>query len=289
MSTEPATLQLALPKGRMQQGVFQLLADAGLPVRLAERGYRPIVPLAGVESKLLKPQDVVQMLARGSRDLGFAGHDWVIELGADLVEVLDTGLDPVRIVAAAPTGLVVDGRITRSPFVVASEYERLTLRWLEQSGYDAAFVRSSGATEVYPPEDADCIVDNTATGSTLRANGLTLIDTLLTSSTRLFASRAAWNDPARRARIDVIAMLIRSVVDARRRVMVEVNCGPADLDRVIAVMPCMREPTVARLHHDAGYAIKAAVPREQLPELIPLLKQCGASDVVVSALAQIVP
>lgn len=289
MTTEPATLQLALPKGRMQQGVFQLLADAGLPIRVSERGYRPVVPLAGVEAKLLKPQDIVQMLDRGSRDLGFAGHDWVAELGADLVEVLDTGLDPVRIVAAAPTGLVAGDRITRSPFVVASEYERLTRRWLAESGYEATFVRSTGATEVYPPEDADCIVDNTATGSTLRANGLTLVDTLLTSSTRLFASRAAWAHPARRARIEVLAMLIRSVLDARRRVMVEVNCGPADLERVIAVMPCMREPTVARLHHDAGYAIKAAVPRDQLPELIPLLKQCGASDVVVSALAQIVP
>ena len=287
--TDRALVQLALPKGRMQTGVFQLLADAGLPVRVSERGYRPAFPLAGVETKILKPQDIVGMLHRGSRDVGFAGHDWVVEKEAELVEVLDTGLDPVRIVAAAPREGVRDGRVTKSPFVVASEYERMTRAWLAREGYDATFVRCYGATEVFPPEDADCIVDNTATGSTLRANGLEIVGTLLTSSTRLFASQAAWADPARRERIEVLAMLVRSVLEARQRVMVEVNCGPTDLEAVIGVLPCMREPTVARLHHDAGYAIKAAVPRGQLPELIPVLKARGATDIVVSALAQIVP
>ncbi|MCB9664813.1 MAG: ATP phosphoribosyltransferase [Alphaproteobacteria bacterium] len=285
----PDPVQLALPKGRMQDQLFGLLADAGVEVRVSSRGYRPEVALPGFETKILKPQDIVEMLHRGSRDVGFAGHDWVVEKGAELVEVLDTGLNPVRIVAAAPHALVHDGRLPATRFVVASEYERLTTSWLAAEGYDATFVRSYGATEVFPPEDADCIVDNTATGSTLRANGLTIVATLLTSSTRMFAHPRALDVPAKRDRIEHLALLLRSVLDARQRVMVEVNCAAADLEAIIRVLPCMREPTVSTLHAGAGHAVKAAVPRAELPSLILQLKQHGATDIVVSALAQIVP
>jgi ATP phosphoribosyltransferase len=286
-SSDP--VRLGLPKGRMHDGVVKLLADAGIGVRMSARGYRPTLTLEGFETKILKPQSIVDMLHRGSRDLGFAGADWVAEQGAELVEVLDTGLDPVRIVAAAPPELLTGDRLVGGPYVIASEYEHLTTRWFTQQGIDATFVRSYGATEVFPPEDADCIVDNTATGSTLQANGLQIFDTLMRSSTRLYAHPAALDDPFKRGRIEHVALLLRSVLEARRRVMVEVNCGPEDLDRLIAVLPCMREPTVSKLHHDAGYALKAAVPREQLPELIPLLKAAGGTDIVVTATSQIVP
>jgi len=289
-SSENDPLRLALPKGRMKDGVFTLMADAGLPVRVSSaRGYRPSVPLPDVACKILKPQDIVLMLHRGSRDLGFAGHDWVVERGAELVEVLDTRMDPVRIVAAAPTDLLIDGALPDRPLVVASEYEELTQRWIDTQGLDATFVRCHGATEVFPPEDADVIVDNTATGSTLAANGLSITDTLLTSSTRLYANPAAMDDPAKRDRIEHIALLLASVLEARRRVMVEVNCASEDLEKLIAIMPCMRQPTVNRLHGDAGYAVKAAVPREDLPLLIPRIQAAGGSDIVVTRLAQIVP
>lgn len=284
-------LRLALPKGRMKEGVFQLLADAGLPVRVAStRGYRPTLPLDGVECKILKPQDIVLMLHRGSRDLGFAGHDWVMERSADLVEVLDTGLDPVRLVAAAPEALLQgDGSLPRRPLVIASEYEQITRRWIAQTQLDATFVRCHGATEVFPPEDADVIVDNTATGSTLAANGLAIVDTLLHSSTRMYAHQAAMDDPHRRNTIEHIALLLRSVLEARQRVMVEVNCADDHLDALIAVLPCMRHPTVNRLHAGAGYAVKAAVPRRDLPLLIPAIQAAGGTDIVVTRLSQIVP
>ena len=168
----PEVIRLALPKGRMQRGVLGLLADAGIEVALGERDYRPGISLPGFAVKVLKPQNIVQMLHIGSRDAGFAGADWVAEQGADLVELLDTGLDPVRLVAAAPHGLLVDGRLPARPLVVASEYEQLTSGWIERAGLDARLALSYGATEVFPPDDADYIVDNTATGSTLRANGL---------------------------------------------------------------------------------------------------------------------
>ena len=284
-------LHFALPKGRMKDGVFTLLSDAGLSVRVSSaRGYRPSIPLDGVETKILKPQDIVEMLHRGRRDLGFAGHDWVVEKGADLVEVLDTGLDPVRLVAAAPEGLLVDGALPRDRrYVVASEYAEITQQWIDRCGLNATYVRSYGATEVFPPEDADVIVDNTATGATLSANGLAIVDTLLRSSTRLYANPAAMRDPAKRDRIEHISLLLRSVLEARRRVMVEVNCGPDDLEALIAVLPCMREPTVSSLHAGSGYAVKAAVPRADLPTLIPRLRAAGGTDVVVTQLAQIVP
>jgi ATP phosphoribosyltransferase len=281
-------VHLALPKGRMEAAVLALLTDAGIRVTFGRRGYRPSLSIEGFETKILKPQNIVEMLHLGSRDIGFAGADWVAELGAELVELLDTGLDPVSVVAAAMPAFA-DGGLARAPFVIASEYERLTRDWLEQRGFKATVVRSYGATEVFPPEDADCIVDNTATGETLRANGLVIVDELMRSSTRLYGHPQAMEQPAKRERIERLVLLLRSVLDARQRVMLEVNVPAHLLEAVIAVLPSMREPTMSPLHGDQGFALKAAVPRRDLPHVIPEIKARGGTDIVVTALAQIVP
>jgi ATP phosphoribosyltransferase len=293
-STETPSVRLGLPKGRMQEGVLRLLADAGVPVKPSDRGYRPTVPLPGFEAKVLKPQNIIEMLHAGSRDLGFAGADWVAEIGADLVDLLDTGLDRVKLVAAAPAVLLDNGQLPSRgrggrPLVIASEYERLTRAWIKDAKLDASFVRSFGATEVFPPEDADCIVDIAATGETLRANGLAITAELMTSSTRLYAHPAVLEDQSKREPIERLVMILKSVLEARRRVMLEVNVPAAKLEAVVAVLPCMREPTISSLHGEAGYAVKAAVPRELLPTLIPEIKARGGSDIVVSSLSQIVP
>lgn len=282
------TLRLALPKGRMQDAVTKLMADAGLRVQLGARAYRPTIAAGQFSTKLLKPQSIIEMLAAGSRDVGFAGADWVVELGADVVELLDTGFDPVRVVAAAPEALLVDGALPRRPLVIASEYQRLALAWAAREGIEARFVRSYGATEVLPPEDADVIVDNTATGATLAANGLFEVATLMTSTTRLYASPGALESPTRRAAIEGLVLLLRSVLEARRRVMLELNVQAENLEAVCAALPCMREPTIATLHGGAGFAVKAAVARDLLPALVPRLKALGGSDIVISALAQLV-
>jgi len=282
-------LHLALPKGRMQAGVFSLLSDAGIRVAGEERGYRPAVSVPGFEVKVLKPQNIVEMLHAGSRDAGFAGADWVAELKVNLVELLDTGLDPVRIVAAAPVALLKDGRFPRRRIVVASEYERLTTAWIRKRKLKASFVRSYGATEVFPPEDADCIVDVAQSGATLRANGLTVVDELMRSSTRLYANRSAMDDPRKREQVEALVLLLRSVLEARNRVMLEINVPPERLEAVIAILPCMREPTISTLHGGAGYAVKVAAPRKDLPRLIPEIKKRGGTDVVVTKLTQIVP
>jgi len=289
MITTAMPFRLGLPKGRMENSVLTLLADAGIRVRPSARGYRPDISLPGAEAKLLKPQNIVEMLALGSRDVGFAGADWVAELDVDVVELLDTGLDPVQLVVAAPAALLENGRLPARRLVIASEYERLTRRWIAAREVCAEFVRSYGATEVFPPEDADVIVDNTATGATLEANGLAIVNVLMQSSTRLYANRAALEDPARRRFIDDLVLLINSVLEARRRVMLEVNASAACLDAVVAVLPSMRHATVARLFGNGGYAVKAAVPRDLLPHVIPAVKAAGGTDVVVSTLSQIVP
>jgi ATP phosphoribosyltransferase len=289
MISDAAMVRLALPKGRMETGVFKLMADAGISLRAGSRGYRPTISLEGWETKILKPQNIVEMLHSGIRDVGFAGADWVREKSADLIDIMDTELDPVRIVAAAPHEILVDGKLPKTHLRVASEYEALTRMWITEAGLNASFVRSYGATEVFPPEDADIIVDNTATGATLSANGLAIVHDVMRSSTRLYASKAAWADPHKRNELEKFAMLLTSVIDARRRVMVEVNVNAAQLEAVFAVLPCMREPTISTLHGNGGFAIKSAVPRKDLARVIPRVKAAGGTDIVVYDLSQIVP
>ncbi|TDI75808.1 MAG: ATP phosphoribosyltransferase [Bacteroidetes bacterium] len=281
-------LKLGLPKGRMSEGVLSLLKGAGISISFRGREYRPEISLPDTTVKVFKPQNVIEMLSHGRRDVGFAGADWVTELQADLVEVLDTGLDPVRLVVAAPVGFNFLKNGSAAPVVVVSEYERITRNWIGQSGLNAEFIRSYGATEVFPPDDADVIVDNVATGSTLKANGLEIIDTIMTSSTRLYASPAAMDNPSTRPRIEDLAMVLKSVLDARRRVMLEINADASSLDAVVAILPSMREATVSPLFRNSGFSVRAAVPRAQLPALLPKLKLAGGTDIVVTSPDQIV-
>lgn len=279
-------VHLGLPKGHMAAGVQQLLGDAGITITPTARGYRPVISLPGFEVKILKPQNIVEMLDLGTRDVGFAGADWVAELRADLIEVLDTGMDTVQLVAAADE---MWEAFPERRLVVATEYLNLTETWVKEQDLDAEIIRSYGATEVFPPEDADVIVDNSATGATLRANGLKVFEVLGESSTRLYASQRAMADPATRERITDLALLLESVLNARRRVMLEVNASPDRLDALVALLPSMREATVAPLYGHQGFAVRAAVPRDELPRLIPAIKAAGGTDLVVTNLSQIVP
>ncbi len=280
-------IRLGLPKGRMHEEVIRLLADAGIRLSHGPREYRPRISLEGFEVKFLKPQNMIEMLQEGSRDIGFAGADWVAELDLELVELLDTGLNPIRLVAATTEAYLA--KTSSEPFVVATEYSNLTRAWLKDNKLEGRILRAFGATEVFPPEDADYIVDVTATGATLEANNLTIVGELMTSSTRLFANPRVLDEPARREPIEHLVLVLRAVLEARKRVMVEVNVPPDRLDELIKVMPCMREPTVSPLNDGQGYSVKAAVPREVLARAIPEIKACGGTDIVVTEIAQIVP
>ncbi len=289
LQREPGQIRLALPKGRMFDQIVELLKGAGISIRQSSRGYRPTISLANYSAKILKPRNVISMLDAGARDLGFAGADWIRETGADLVELMDTELNPVRLVVAAPSEILSNGQLPNRPLVVATEYPQLAHQWIRDNQLNATVLQTFGATEVFPPEDADCIIDNTATGSTLRANGLEIVDEIMTSSTRLYASREAIADPVRKKMIDDFMMLIQSVLRARSRVMMDLNVPQESLDAVLKALPSMRSPTVSPLKNSDWVAVRSAVPRADLAVLIPQLESEGARDIVITAAEQLIP
>ena len=277
----------AVPKGNMEGEIHQLLADAGLKLTITSRGYRPAISHPGIDVKLLKPRNVVQMIELGSRDVGFTGHDLVQELGIKGVEcVLDTGMSPVRIVIAAPADFIVDGELKRlnRPYRIATEYEALTTAWMKERGIDFTIVKSRGATEVFPPEDADLIVDNTATGSTLRANNLHIVDTILTSTTGLYANSEALKNPAKKAIIDHMVTMMQAVLLARAHMLVEFHIPGAQLEALKAVLPAMKQPTITQLHNSSGnqvFSVKTAA-QKNLGDLVRIIKEHGGSDIIVT-------
>lgn len=282
------TLKLILPKGRIQKNVLSLLDRTGVSVFMDERSYRPACSVPEFEIKLLKPQNIPTLIELGRHDCGFTGRDWVVEQEADVVECLDLEYDPVRIVAAMPFSLARDKGWKRRQLVLASEYRNLSRKYIEDSGLKAIFLQTYGATEALPPEDADMIVDNTATGSTLRKNRLKIVDELLTSSTRFLANRRSIEDPWKRRRIEELITLMESALLADRRVLLEMNVSRERFERVVAILPSMRSPTVSTLMGEQGFALKSAVAAARVKKLIPALLEAGATDILEYKLEKIV-
>ena len=279
-------LRILIPKGRIYDNVSRLFMDAGFSITLADRTYRPLLGVDWLDAKIMKPQNVGELLELGSHDAGFTGVDWIRESSADVEEILDLGFDRVRIVAAVPINFD-DASLRAKKLVVATEYVNLAEGWLKSAGYNYRILRTYGATEVFPPDDADMIIDNTSSGQTLKDNGLKIIGTLLESSTRFVASRSALSDPEKRRRIDELAMLFHAVLDGRDRVMLEMNI-PKEQIETLSSLPAMRSPTVSPLYADAGYAVKIAVKKNEVPDLIPKLKKLGALDIVEYDLRKVV-
>ncbi len=289
LTNDPNTVRMALPKGRMFDQVVDLLKGAGISIRNSERGYRPTISLPNFTAKILKPRNVISMLAAGARDIGFAGEDWIQETNTELIELLDTELNPVRLIVAAPHQILENGQLPKRKIVIATEYPTLAKGWIQSNQLDATILQTYGATEVFPPEDADCIIDNTATGSTLRANGLAIIDEIMTSSTRLYASKEAMQNEKIKPRIDDLVMLIQSVLQARTRVMMDLNVSQENLSAVVECLPSMRTPTIAPLRDSEWVAVRAAIPKNKLAEIIPKLKTAGACDIVTTPCQQLIP
>lgn len=280
-------LKLVIPKGRIYTNVIHLLNDAGFGVETAERVYIPRVLDSEIEAKIMKPQNIAKLVELGSHDIGFTGLDWISETEADVEDILDLGFDKVKIVVAVPETLIkLDFK--QQKIVVASEYERIARRYLERKKYNYILIRTFGATEVFPPEDADMIIDNTSTGRTLKEHNLHIIDTVLESSTHFIANKAAFSDPWKKEKIEEMRMLFQSVMDARSRVMLEMNVQKDKFDKIIKMLPCMRSPTVSPLHGESGYAIKTAVKKNEVVKLIPLLKKHGATDILEYEIRKVV-
>jgi ATP phosphoribosyltransferase len=272
-------ISVVIPKGSIYESIVRLFLDAGITFQTKERAYRPIVSDKELEVKIMRPQNIPKIIELGSHDIGFAGYDWVVESHADVAEIADLGLDPVRIVAAVPEELKNFDLHTRK-IVVASEYEYISKQFLDKNRYDYVFLQTYGATEVFPPDDADMIIDNTSSGETLKEHQLHIIATILESSTRFIANHKSLENTDKNEKINELKMLFQSVLDARSRVMLEMNIPKDKFDRIIEILPCMRSPTVSPLYGDQGYAVKVAVERTQTVKLIPKLKRLGATDIL---------
>jgi len=279
-------LRILIPKGRIFDNVSRLFSEAGFPIAISDRTYRPSLGADWLDAKIMKPQNVGELLELGSHDAGFTGIDWIRESGADVQEVLDLGFDKVRIVAAVPHDYD-DAKLRSKKLVVATEYVNLAEQWLKSSGYQYRILRTYGATEVFPPDDADMIIDNTSSGQTLKDNGLKIIATLLESSTRFVASKTALANAEKKRRIEELSMLFSAVLDGRDRVMLEMNI-PKEQFESLSSLPAMRSPTVAPLYGDAGFAVKIAVKKHEVPDIIPKLKNLGAIDIVEYDLRKVV-
>ncbi|HOC30254.1 MAG TPA: ATP phosphoribosyltransferase [Treponemataceae bacterium] len=281
-------LKILLPKGRIYENVSTLFAEAGISIYLPERAYRPTVNQDDLEAKVMKPQNIGKLLELGAHDIGFTGIDWIRETNADVVEILDLGFDKVRIVAAVPNE-INDETLKTKRMIVATEYVANAEVWLKKQNLNYIIVRTYGATEVFPPDDADMIIDNTATGRTLQENGLRIIDTIMESSTRMFASKEAMADPEKKQKIMELKMLFEAVLAARSRVMLEMNVSKARFPELVQGIPSMKSPTVSPLYGDDGYAVKTVVKKSEVPVLMPKLKSLGATDIIEYELRKVMP
>lgn len=290
--TDKTDLRLTIPKGRIQDKVMTLLGQIGMNFLADGRSYRPLCSDPHIVTKLLKSQNIPSLVALGRHDCGFSGYDWIVEQDADVVELLDLNFDPVRIVAAMPEDLVGDDDFKTKDFgrklIVASEYKNLTKKFIERNKLNAIFVQTFGATEALPPEDADVIVDNTSTGTTLKHNRLVIVEELMRSTTRFICNKQALEDPVKRKMLEEMTMLMKSTLLAKQKVMLEMNVSKEDFQKVVSNLPCMRAPTISELYNGDGYAIKIAVPVKDVPDLIPTLVSLGARDILEYKVEKIV-
>jgi ATP phosphoribosyltransferase len=289
-------LSLVLPKGSLERATLDLFDAADLTVRRSsERDYHASIDDPRVDRvRFLRPQEIPSYLERGLFDLGITGRDWIAETGADLVSLGElryskVTADPVRVVLAVPESAPWRS-VSDLPegIRISTELPALTGRYLEAHGIKAMVVPSYGATEAKVPDIVDAIVDLTETGSSLRRNGLRVLDTLLTSYTELVANVASYGEMDKRAAMEDIALLLRGAIEARGNVLLKLNVAAADLAAVTAMLPALSSPTITTLARGGMNAVETVVPKHSVNTLIPALKAAGARDILEIPISKIV-
>lgn len=287
-------LKILLAKGRIYESVYELLSDVGISIYLPDRTYFPTTNQKDLAFQVVKPQITSMLLANNKADVGFSGKDWVYENGVEdqVEEIMDLGFDGVRIVAAVPETVDYD-ELLKKPVTIATEYQGLSKKWVDEKKVNGTIFRTWGTSEGFvqdtPDSIAQILIDNTSTGSSLKANRLKIVDTLMTSSTRMYASKEAMANPEKRQKIMELKMLFEAVLDARDKVMLEMNVANEKFDALVKGIPAMRSPTVSPLFGNNGYAVKIAVTKSEVPVLLPKLKELGATDILEYQLRKVMP
>ncbi len=289
-------LAVVLPKGSLEKQTLDLFAHADLAVlRGSDRDYHASIDDPRIAKvRFLRPQEIPTYVEQGIFDLGISGRDWITETAADVVSLGEigggrAGAALVSVVLAVPKDSPWES-VTDLPdgVRVSTEMPETTRRFLEENGVKARVFTSHGATEAKIPDIVDAIVDLTETGSSLRKAGLKVIATLLTSRTELIANRQAYEDPARRAAIEDVLLLLQGALRARGHVLLKLNVEAGDLQKVLDVLPSMASPTVMHLATGDGRALETVVPKKGVNELIPALRAAGAHDILELPISKIV-
>lgn len=286
-------LRLGLPKGSLQEATFALFKRAGFDFRVSSRSYQPVVDDEEIEPVLLRPQEIPIYVADGVLDAGLTGHDWVEDCGANVQEVCELRYskltsNPIRVVLAvhhdSPYQSVKDLAGKR----IATEYVRLTERFFAHHMVSAHVEFSWGACEVKVPELVDAIVVNTETGSSLRAHNLRVIETLLTSTTRLIANRESWNEPWKRQKLESLEILLTAAMNASKLVGLKMNVPKSNQQEILSLLPSLKNPTISPLADPEWVAAEVILRESEVRDLIPALKRGGATGIVEYPLNKVV-
>jgi ATP phosphoribosyltransferase len=289
-------LSLVLPKGSLERATLELFDAADLTVRRSsDRDYHAAIDDPRIDRvRFLRPQEIPSYIERGLFDLGITGRDWIAETGADLVSLGElkyskVTTNPVRVVLAVPEASPWRSAADLPEGIrISTELPSLTSRYLEAHGVKAMVVPSYGATEAKVPDIVDAIVDLTETGSSLRRNGLRVLDTVVTSYTELVANAEAYEDEGKRAAMEDIALLLRGAIQARGNVLLKLNVAADRLEEVAAMLPAMSSPTITTLARGQMNAVETVVPKAGVNTLIPALKAAGARDILEIPISKIV-
>ncbi len=284
---------LGLPKGSLQESTFALFKRAGFNVSCSSRSYYPTIDDEEIRCRLLRPQEMSRYVELGLLDAGICGWDWVYENGSDVEDVCELNYskatsNPVRWVLAVPNDSKVKTVKDLQGKRISTEALGIVKRYLKKNGVKADVEFSWGATEVKAPELVDAIVDLTETGSSLRANNLRIVDTILTSTTRLIANKAAMKNKAKRAKVEQLKMLLTAALDAQKRVLIKLNAPAKKIEKITAALPALHAPTVNKLNDADWYAVESVVEERQVRELVPVLKAAGATGIIELPLNKII-
>lgn len=293
MSSEN-TLRLGLPKGSLQKATFGLFKKAGFSIESGSRTYVPSCDDPEIDIRLIRAQEISHYVELGLLDAGITGLDWITENQSDVVEVSDliygkVGMRPVRWVLAVPNDSPIQSVKDLEGKRIATEAVGIAGQYLEKNGVKAKVEFSWGATEVKTPELVDAIIELTETGNSLRANDLRIVDTLLESTTKFIANRAAWTEDAwKKSKIEQISLLIGAALSAESQVLLKMNVPKDALDSVTRVLPALHAPTVNSLSEDGWFGVETVIKEDDVRDLIPLLKKSGAEGIIELGLNKVV-